>query len=93
MTMWKHCVTILDEPDKVGPIELTDALVGVVVFLVTGFFAGLLCGLVLGGGLAAGLYRLKRGRPAGALSHWLHAQEFIRVPGFLSPRYVLYGPC
>ena len=90
--MWIKCTTILDEPDKVGPFEVIDALLMLMFFLIVTFFSDIFLGLAATGGALGALYYLKRGRPPGALQHWLHAMEFIRLPGFLSPRRKRYGP-
>jgi hypothetical protein len=89
--MWRPCSRIVDEPNKVGPFELTDALFLVSLFAVIGFFTGMVFSVMAVGGKAYGLYRLKRGKPYGALLHRLHALELLRLPGFLSPRRVRYG--
>lgn len=90
--MWIKCTTILDEPDKVGPFELIDVLLLLAVFMVITFFSDVFFGLTVTVALLAALYYLKRGKPPGALQHWLHAMEFVKLPGFLSPRRKRYGP-
>lgn len=42
-------------------------------------------------GLAAILYYGKKGKPPGAILHWLHTMEFLRLPGILGPRPQRYG--
>lgn len=90
--MWMKCSHIPDEPDKVGPLELVDAGVVLIIFGAVGFGSGIVLGGLVAGVCGYGIYRLKRGRPYGALLHRMHKLELVRLPGFLSPRRQRYSP-
>jgi hypothetical protein len=93
--MWTKSVTILDEPDKIGPFELMDAAILLGLFVFVFAWQGVLIGLGVLATCGGGLYWLKRGKPYGWLLQKLHALMldfgWLRRWGFHSPRYIEYG--
>lgn len=94
--MWTRSVTILDEPDRIGPFELIDVACGAFLFLGVFAYHGVLLGLGIGVTFLGGLYWLKRGKPYGWLLHKAHGLMldfgWLRRWGFQSPRYIEYLP-
>jgi type IV secretory pathway TrbD component len=90
--MWISCPRVLDEPVQKWGFEFDDlmiigALPAVLIFLVSPWVC---FGVTLA--VAGVIYYGKRGKPPGAILHWLHAMELIRLPGVLSPRPQRYSP-
>jgi hypothetical protein len=90
--MWTPCPQVLDEPVKILGVELEDFVLIATFPLCLSLFLDTVPCFVGTALLAYGLYRAKRGRPPGALLHWLHAMELVRLPGVLSPRPQRYSP-
>lgn len=84
-TMWTPGSPILDEPVTVFFWEFRDfqIMVGIPIFgsLPLGPVVALACGVAFG----VATWFFKRGQPAGALPHLLHAWECWLYPGGLLP--------
>ena len=92
--MWKRCRSVFDEPFKVLVWEWEEALLGLGLFGVGQFFLGPVWSTLLAAGVLAFIYVVKKGKPAGAVVHWLHRVEcpFFRLPGVLPSQPQPYGP-
>jgi len=93
--MWRSCPRVLDEPVIVlAGLELDDFLVLGVMAAVLMIVASLLV-FVLGTlGAILAVLKGKRGKPPGALLHWVHDLElpFLQLPGVLPARELIYSP-
>ena len=95
--MWSPGSPLLDKPaTQLGFTLLEWGVLGAVLVIL--FYAlpvtvwgrlGVFAGVVVA---AAGLYYGKRGKPQGAIVHWLHSMGLVALPGLLSPRRQRYGP-
>ena len=94
--LWKKCEVVIDEPIR---IEIMGVGFEADDFMIMG---GLMAGLLLvlppmvwfmtAVGIPLLIYRAKRGKPLGAIWHWLHANMWWKIPGVLSPLEVVYDP-
>lgn len=92
--MWKRCRNVFDEPVMVLLWEWEEALLGLGLFGLGQFFLGPVWSTVLALVVLTVIYRVKKGKPAGAVVHWLHRAEFpgMRLPGVLPCQPQVYGP-
>ena len=91
--MWTPCPTVLDMPATICGLEVEDFVLAALTPVLVGWFnESTLVNFGGGLGLGVGLHRIKRGRPAGVLLHWLHRQQLCVLPGILSPQRVRYSP-
>jgi len=83
---------VLDEPITVYGVDLDDVRnvgmvsVGLLMLLPPTIW---LLGTLVGG---YANYRGKRGKPPGAVLHWLHEMQLLPLPGLLPPRPMTYSP-
>ena len=95
--MWRPCPQIHDKPVRRWGFELDDLMIlgvicGVALIFVHPYFWALFVLCVFG--LA---YYGKRGKPSGAIVHWLQEMQFIpwyrfSLPGFIPARPRTYSP-
>jgi hypothetical protein len=81
--MWTPCPRITDDPVMKWGYEFEDFLLilglpCVLILVVPPLYC---LGLVVV--LAAVIRTGKRGKPRGAIWHWLHAHRILRLPGFI----------
>lgn len=81
--MWRPCIVVFDETIMLLLWEWDEALLFLGVF----FLGQFVLGPFVSGGVALALalltYYLKRGKPAGAVLHWLHRADIYHLPGVL----------
>ena len=88
--MWRPCETVLDKPVTLWIFHTDDLVCFFVVAVATGVVCDLLGSVLIAAGATAGLYRLKRGKPAGFLRHSLHRWGLVPIPGVLSRHPTTY---
>ena len=92
--MRKRCRSVFDEPVKVLVWEWEEALLGLALFGIGQFFIGPLWSTAVALGTLGFIYKVKKGKPAGAVVHWLHRVDFpfFQLPGVLPVAAQVYGP-
>lgn len=85
---------MFDEPVMLLLWEWDEALLGLGIFGLGQFVLGPLWSTALALVTLGVIYRVKKGKPAGAVWHWLHRIECpcFRLPGVLPPQSQTYGP-
>lgn len=92
--MWKKCRSVFDEPVMILVWEWEEVGLAFGVFLVGQFLLGPVVSTGIAGVILGATYFLKKGKPAGAVVHWMHRVRFpfFRLPGVLPAQPHPYGP-
>lgn len=99
--MWKRSRSVFDEPIMILFWEWDEALLLIFLiplsqfalkFVPVAVWWKLVFSIVPIAATGWFLYCLKRGKPSGAVAHWLHRMEFWVLPGVLPPRDHVYSP-
>jgi hypothetical protein len=92
--VWKKCRSVFDEPVMLLVWEWEEALLGLALFGLGQFVIGPVWSTGVAVGMLILTYQVKKGKPAGAVVHWLHRIRcpFFRLPGVLPAQPQTYGP-
>lgn len=92
--MWKACRSVFDEPVRVFLWDWEEFLLALGLFGFGQFVIGPVWSTLLAGSMLGWIYKVKKGKPAGAIVHWLHRINcpFFRLPGVLPAEPSPYGP-
>jgi type IV conjugative transfer system protein TraL len=92
MALWSACTNVIDEPLKIFFWELEDFQIIWTLPFVLNFVTGGALALGIAVVVAVLVYRLKRGKPSGALWHALHWLQLVPQAGLLPPYTRRYSP-
>ena len=92
--MWKRCRSVFDKPVMVFVWEWEEALGGLGLFGLGQFVIGPFWSTAVALAVLGFIYKVKKGKPAGAIWHWMHRVRFpfFRLPGVLPSQPQTYGP-